>query len=120
MNGLELREQLATQRSPQHHFIRWFRRENDFADYETLDAFLDHLENRQEFAGYDLLDMDAMWHQVEVQATGRVHLEHRTKGDTVVWTHTDRDGFERTDEYPYTPESLMTIFDAETDGNTHA
>lgn len=116
MNGFELRRDIASHRAGESIFIRWWRRENDFVDYEMLDKFLASLDGNQEFAGYELLDMESMWQALQRFAGNRVAREHRTHGEVITWHSADMPQEKLT--MPFKPESLMLIFDKETRGDT--
>ncbi|BCR04149.1 hypothetical protein DESUT3_12180 [Desulfuromonas versatilis] len=118
MTGKEILQELATQRRSDHQFIKWWRKENDFADYELIDNFIKDARPDQEFAGYSLLSIDQMWDLLTRMIPGQVKREVRTRGgDVVIWTREGTKGESQTHECPYIPESLMTIFDVTTRGN---
>ncbi|RME34282.1 MAG: hypothetical protein D6794_10700 [Deltaproteobacteria bacterium] len=75
------------------------------------------MQGNEEFAGFELLDTDAMWAQLKHFAGDRVRLEHRTKGDFIIWDKRAGKGQE-TVQMSYTPESIMYIFNEETRGTT--
>ncbi len=118
MTGREILQELATQRTPEQHFIKWWRRENDFADYELIDNFIKDAKPDQEFAGYSLLSIDQMWDVLKNMLPDHVKREARTRaGDIIIWTREGKKGEAKVHECPYIPESLMTIFDVTTRGN---
>ena len=115
MKGQALREAIQQQRGMDMRFIKWWRKENDFVDYELLDPFLQRLDVNQEFSGFELLDMEGMWQTLQRWAGGKASREQRTHGNVIVW---HRGGGEGVEELPYTPESVMHIFNYETKGDT--
>lgn len=117
MRGSEILQQIDQRASGNEQFIRWWRRENDFADFELIDDFRERVDGSQEFEGYELLDLDEMWRQLQKIAAKRLKREKRTKNDVVIWRHTDKSGKEKEETCPYTARALMTIFDVETRGN---
>ncbi len=118
MTGKEVVSQLQKERKADHHFIKWWRKENDFADYELIDNFLRDAKPDQEFAGFSLLTMDEMWRALKNMIPDQLDLEKRTRaGDVVVWTRSEKKGGKKIQECPFIPESLMTIFDVVTRGN---
>lgn len=116
MKGPEILQTLNERRTEGHQFIRWWRKENDFLDYDLIDRFVENESSDEEIGGIDLLTMDEMWELVQKIGGRRVKLLHEKTGERVEWVHGGREGL-RTDTCAYTPESLMTIFDAETAGN---
>lgn len=117
MTGKQLMQELSQKRQPEHVFIKWWRKENDFADYQLLDDFLAVLESGQDFGGYQLLDMEQMWATLERHGHGMVSREHRTSGDHLIWKHQDASGELTCDDYPLTPRNLISVFDGETRGD---
>lgn len=113
MNGRELREQVRAQKADRHCFIRWSRKENDFADFELLDDFFDNLTDEQEFESFELLDMEQMWQTLQNVDPDHLHREKRNKGEVVVWDREEKG----TQVCPFIADSLMTIFNVETRGD---
>jgi hypothetical protein len=116
MRIMEIERTLKERMSPDHRFIKWWRKENDFLDYDLLDRFMDNLSSGEEIGGIDLLTMDDMWHEVKRVGGTRVKLIHKKSGDTVEWAHKGKAGV-RKEVCVFTPETLMTIYDVETRGN---
>lgn len=113
MRGLEIERALKERMSDNHRFVKWWRKENDFLDYDLIDRFLDNLSVSEEIGGLDLLTLDEMWDEVKRVGGTRVNLVHsKKKGDTVEWMHAGKK-----DVCVYTPETLITIYDVETRGN---
>lgn len=111
-----LREEINQKRQDDHAFIKWWRREHDFLNFELLERFLDHddEEDVKWLEGYELLTTDQMWQELKDRAGDRVERIKRTKaGDIISWQRKEKG--EQT--CPYSPESIMTIFDVETRGN---
>ena len=99
-------------------FIRWWRKENDFVDYELVDHFIKSADAFHEMENFELLDMEQMWQVLKKwKPTGLRHSKS-TRSDMIVWDHTDRNGEKHTYTCPYNAHSLMSIFNAETRGNT--
>jgi protease II len=97
-------------------FIKWWRKENDFADFELIDHYLEATGARHNVENYQLLDKDEMW---EVLKRWNPNVRHSvsTKSDTIEWQHRGNDGKMHTYTCPYNAHSMMSIFDAETRGN---
>lgn len=116
MRGQEIITSLNERRSSEHRFVRWWRKEADFLDYDLVDRFVENTGAGVEIGGVDLLTMDDMWNEVQRVGGTRVTLLHGAAGDKVKWIHKGKTGV-RTNVCPYSPETLMEIFDVETKGN---
>ena len=97
-------------------FVKWWRKEEDFLDYDLLDRFMTNSSEEEEIGGIELLTMDDMWHEVERVSGTRVKLVHTGSRDRVEWVHKGKSGI-HAEVCDYTPETLMTIYDVETGGN---
>lgn len=117
MNSTDIRNEIDRRRQDSSRFIRWWRKENDFVDFELLGDFLHRLQGNEDFAGFELLDRDEMWNVLIKFAANRVVRERRTHGDVIVWTHMDGQR-QVVEELPCNDESIMAIFDVETKGDT--
>jgi hypothetical protein len=118
MTGYELQKELQSSQEKGRCFIKWWRKENDFVDYELIDAFLEHLSPDHEFGGYELLDTDQMWRELKRREPKRVTFGKRRGEPVIRWQHQTQDGHLREDIYPYSPKVIMAIFDRETHGDT--
>ena len=116
MRGREILKTLNDRRTENDRFIRWWRKEEDFLDYDLIDRFIANSTGNEEIGGIELLTMDEMWKVVQKVGGTRIKLLHDTRGDTVQWVHKTGHGM-KTDVCSYTPETLITIFDVETRGN---
>ncbi len=113
MQGYELIKSIREQRDDSHRFIKFWRKEEDFLDFDLLDRFLGNLRDDQVIDGFELMDTDAMWQTVQKATGGQVVTRTVKDGkDLLLWT--DSQGLV-TKELPFNEESLITIFDAETD-----
>lgn len=116
MRGPEIIKALDTRRNDNHHFVKWWRKEEDFLDYDLIDRFVDNVSSGEEIGGLDLLTMDDMWHEIERVCGTRVGRVLDASGDRVEWLHHGKAGA-TSHVCAYTPEALMEIFDIETRGN---
>jgi hypothetical protein len=117
MTGEEIRTAISLQKGADSHFIKWWRKENDFVDYELLDKFLGRLEAGQKYSGFELLDLEQMLEVLQRWPSVKVSFEHRTHGDFIHWEHKEH-GRTTVEELPFTAASLMYVFDSETRGDT--
>jgi len=117
MKGSEIVKELRDNKVDQQNFIKWWRRENDFLDYELVAKFLEDVEPNQEFGGYEVLGLEEMWRHLQKIAPERVKREKRGNREVVVWTREAEDGTESTQVCDLTPRNLMAVFDVETRGN---
>jgi len=116
MRGPEIISVLDSRRTDAHHFVKWWRKEDDFHDYDLIDRFVDNTTAGEEIDGLDLLTMDEMWDEIVRICGSQVKRVVDVSGDKVEWTHSGKSGTS-THVCAYTPESLMEIFDVETRGN---
>jgi len=116
MKGREIVTTLKVQARADHRFVKWWRKEEDFLDYDLIDRFLEHAATDEEIGGLQLLTMNEMLDEVKRVGGTRVKFIHEASGDKIEWVHRAKEGV-RTQVCAYTPEALMTIFDVETHGN---
>jgi hypothetical protein len=116
MTGREVARNVREMRSAQDQFVKWWRKEEDFLDYDLLDRFMKNSSDNEEIGGIELLTMDDMWNEVKRIGGDRVKLVHDSKGDRVEWLHKGKSGV-LSQVCDYTPETLLTIYDVETGGN---
>lgn len=116
MRGNEAIAALNKRRTEKDCFVKWWRKEEDFLDYDLIDRFVENTSGGEEIGGIDLLTMDDMWNEVRRVGGSRVTLLHGTNGDRVEWIHKGKTGVQK-NVCAFTPETLMQIFDVETKGN---
>lgn len=116
MRGYDVIKNMNDQDAEKYCFVKCWRKETDFLDYDLIDRFLKNTPGTEEFGGIDLLTMDDMWKEVRRVSGSRVTLLHSSDGDKVEWIHKGKTGV-RKNVCAYTPETLMEIFDVETKGN---
>lgn len=116
MRGRDIITRLNELRSDEHIFIKWWRKEEDFLDFDLIDRFVEGVGGSEEIGGIELLTMDDMWNEVSRVGGTRVIRLHDGNGDKVTWIHEGKAGL-KSNVCPYTPETLMEIYDVETKGN---
>ncbi|WP_224984157.1 hypothetical protein [Geomonas agri] len=120
MKGYQLVKEIREAKGahPDRVFIKWWRNEEDFIDFDLLDRFLQNLKESEKIDGFELINEDEMWRTLEARCQGRVSREKRD-GDWVLhWTPPPNTKVEEGQtEYPYTPESMVKILDSETNYN---
>jgi len=112
MHELELGKQQGKE------FIKWWRKENDFVDFELIDRFVERIEADYEIDNFELLDKDEMWKVLERWEPTGLQRRQTTKGDNIEWQHRGKDGERHSVTSPYNAQSIMSIFDEVTRGNT--
>ncbi len=112
MTSTEIARQIREQRTSDMQFICWWRKEEDFLDYELIDRFLESAGQNLEVGGYELLTTEQMWERLEKVCGKRVMKTQKAGEALIEW---DTKGGTRT--CPYTPKSMIEIFDVETKGN---
>ncbi len=118
MTGNELKRDIRNNSSSVRCFIKWWRKENDFADYELVDHFLENLSPKSEIEGYQLLTMGEMLQELKRHEPTRVWVDTQHGEKVLHWQHAGSDGVLREDTYRYMPEVLMALFDKVTHGDT--
>ncbi len=113
MIGSEVLKQVKEQRTADQQFIKWWRKEEDWLDFDRIDTFFENVNLGEEIGGYDLLTMDEMWEQLVTATESRVEKDTKQGEPVILWRR--KSGEERV--CPYTAESMMTIFDVETHGD---
>ena len=98
-------------------FIRWWRRENDFVDFELIDRYLER-EEHLDIENFELLDMDEMWEVLKTWKAYGLSPIKFSQGEKIEWQHAGKDGEQHTYTCPYNAHNLMSIFDTETQGDT--
>ena len=113
MTGKDILEQIKVQRRDDHRFIAWWRKEQDWLDYDLLDTYLENLGPDEEIGGFDLLTIEEMWENLKKAAPGRVERDTRRGEEVIVWRRIA--GEEQV--CPFIAASVMTIFNVETHGD---
>ncbi len=113
MTGKEVLAQIRAERTPDQQFIKWWRKEEDWLDFDVIDTFVANTSDGEEIGGFELVGYDEMWQQLEEVAPGRVAKTQRGGEPLVAWKR--KSGEER--ECPFTPQALIDIFDSETKGS---
>jgi hypothetical protein len=120
VKGYELVRKIEEEKSafPDHIFIKWWRKEEDFIDFDLVARFLENLDYACDISGFDLIDKDEMWKTVASRTKG-LEVKVQPNGSWILlWT--DQAGTETEitcAECPYTPDTLLKILDAETKDN---
>jgi len=117
MKSNEIIREIGNQPTNGHEFIRWWRDENDFADYELVDSFIENSQADHEFGGYELLDLEQMWQTLLGWVPEGLARVNTRKGEVVEWTKVARDGKKHTYVCPFSAETVMMIFDEQTRGD---
>lgn len=110
MLGRDIVHDIKRLREPGHLFISWWRKEEDFLDIDLVDRFLENCHEDEEYGGFDLLGMDAMWDRLLKVAPNRITQDTLGTQKFIIW---QKETGEKV-ECPLAPETLMDIFDTET------
>lgn len=116
MRSQDIRKMVSESVTQEHRIVKWWRKENDFVDYDLIDRFLENLSPGDEIGGVELLTMGDMLNEVQRVSGNRVSIVHDETGDSIRWVHEGKSG-KHTNKCTLTPESLLRIFDVETRGN---
>ena len=112
MTSIEIAKQIREQRTSDMQFICWWRKEEDFLDYELIDRFLESSGQNQEVGGYELLTTEQMWERLE-KVCGKRVMKTQKSGEALIEWNGER-GFKTC---AFTPQSIIEIFDIETRDN---
>jgi hypothetical protein len=113
MTGEEILALIRERKSESHQFIAWWRKEQDWLDFDLVETFIENLDPTAEMGGFDLLTIDEMWENLVKATPGRVERDRKRGEDVIVWLR--KSGEEQI--CPFTAASVMTIFDVETHGD---
>jgi len=113
MSGEKILKEIKERRTNEQQFIKWWRKEEDFLDFDRIDSFIKNFELSEEIGGFELLTMEEMWENLERAASSRVERTKKRGEDVIIWRR--KSGEEEV--CPFSPESIMTIFDVETHGD---
>lgn len=117
MRSNEIVREIGTRPEGGPEFIRWWRKENDFADYELVSSFISNSRYDHEIGGYELLNVEQMWQTLmRWIPKGLVRVNTRN-GEVVEWTKKGKDGNKHTYICLFSADTLMMIFDEETQGD---
>jgi hypothetical protein len=120
MQGYELVKEIEKEKSghAERVFIKWWRKEEDYIDFDLVVRFLENLNYASDISGFELIDQDAMWRVVESRSNGKATKVQRDGRWVVLWSPPKGSETEITcTECDYTPETLLKILDAETNDN---
>ena len=120
MQGYELVKEIEKEKNAHSEriFIKWWRKEEDFIDFDLVSRFLENLNYASDITGFELIDQDQMWKVVQSRARGKVTKVQRDGRWMVLWSPPEGAETELTcTECPLTPENLLKILDAESGDN---
>ncbi len=116
MRGRDAMKLVSEGRGAEHVFVKWWRKENDFLDYDLIDRFLRNTRDGEEIGGVELMTMDDLWRETKRIVGNRLTLLHEGVHDRIRWMHRGKKEM-RTDYCAYSPRALRAIFDVETPDN---
>lgn len=124
MQGSEIVRQLdaETGAHPERNIIKWWRKEEDYIDFDLVEDFRRNLDASVEIEGFELIDLEHLWLAVREHCDERrLKRESRNGKWVLIWEPPedaeDVEGPGIAREYPYTAQMLLKILDAETRDN---
>lgn len=117
MTGREIAKQILETRKGEQYFIKWWRKENDFIDFELIDTFIKNARTEEEFTGYELLSMEQLWEIARSLDPDRLSRQTTEGQESIAWQQKRDDGTTVDRVCPFTPDSLISIVDVLTKGN---
>ena len=118
MRDNQIKTELTQGKEQGKEFIKWWRKENDFVDSELIDRYLDTLGSRHEIENFAMLDKNQMWDVLKRWKPAGLRHRKSTNGEKIEWQHLGKDGQQHSYTCPYNARNIMSIFDAETRGDT--
>lgn len=118
MRSSQVIRELETRQEKDLEFIKWWRVENDFADFELVDTFIRNADSSHVIADFELLDKEQMWQILKRWKPSGLKRLKSAKSEIIEWQHITKEGLRHTYTCPYNARSIMSIFDAETGGDT--
>jgi len=112
MTTAEIAKDIREQRTSDMQFICWWRKEEDFLDYDIIDRFIENAGQNAEIGGYELLTTEQMWDRLRGICGKRVQKTQKAGEQLIEWT--GERGFKTC---AFTPQSIIEIFDIETRDN---
>jgi hypothetical protein len=116
MKKADILKEINMTLTSKHLFVKWWRKESDFVDYDLLDRFLSELSSEDDIGGIALLTMGEMWEELKRVCGDKVRLVQGEHGKIIGWLHESKDGL-KSCTCDYSPENLLKIFDTESRGN---
>ena len=113
MTGGEILKRIKDEKTAEQCVIKWWRKEEDFIDFELIDQFESNVRRDEEIAGFELIGMEQLWTHVINLCADRLTKDKKDGEDVLIWS---REGG-KMHRRPYTAKSLLEILDVETKGN---
>lgn len=113
MTGGEIIKMIAEQKTAAQCFIKWWRKEEDFIDFDLIERFESNIDKGEVFGGFELIDMEQMWDHVQQLCGDRISRTVKDGEEMVAWTSGDK----KQHTLPFKPKTLLDILDFETKGN---
>jgi hypothetical protein len=122
MQGYELVKEIekVSKAHPDRIFIKWWRKEEDFIDFDLVSRFLENLNYASNIDGFELIDQEEMWKTVESRSKGKVSKVQRNGNWMLLWSPPEGADVEdrvKCTECAYSPDMLLKILDAITNDN---
>lgn len=117
MKGYEITKKVRERKQPNDQFIKWWRKENDFLDYDLIDRYMKNFKDSEEIYDFDLIDIEQMWRELKKLCGDRINRIDKDGSQFVSWRPAAGTQAGTPQECLFNPESLINIFDRETRGN---
>ena len=113
MTGNEVVAQVQGQRSTFHCCIKSWGKDHKLVDFELIDRFIDRAKEDDTFDGFELLDLEQMWHVLTELDPDNLQRVQTKDGEMIEWVWRDRAGREVRTRYPFSADGIMTIMNDE-------
>lgn len=112
MTRNEAIERIRSERSAGHCCVKSWRDNHKIVDFELIDKYLEQ-GGVDTIEGYELLDLEQLWEALTALDPDNLKRVSTAEGEVIEWLWTDRNGMERKNAYPFSPEGIMTIMNDE-------
>jgi hypothetical protein len=121
MQGYELVKRVQKERTkhPNNIFIKWWRKEEDWIDFDLVSRFVETLNYGDDFGGFALIDEAEMWRTLEQRCGSRLSKVQREGKWVLLYKPPKGAEIEEKlpPEFPCNPDSMLKILDIETGGD---
>lgn len=117
MTVQEIVNTIKTQRKPDQVIIKWWRKEEDFIDFELIDRFEKNARPDETIDGFELVTMGNVWEELQRFCGNRIAKTQKGGEELVEWLPPGKESFEDRQYLPYEPQTFVDILDVETGGD---
>ncbi len=113
MTRKEAIERIRSERRAGHCCVKLWQDNHRIVDFELIDKYVDDSEADDTIEGFELLDLEQMWEALTALDPDNLNRVGTVGGEVIEWWWTDRNGAEKKNSYPFSPEGILTIMNDE-------